>query len=45
MIQTPQRDSEPRLETPKMDSEQPSVELTTSNMNGQEDQLEEIELD
>lgn len=44
MIQTPQRDSEPRLDTPKMDSEPPSVEMT-SNMNGQEDQLEEIKLD
>lgn len=45
MIQTPQRGSEPRLETPKMDSELPSIEMTTNNMNGQEDQLEEIKLD
>ncbi|XP_062225311.1 uncharacterized protein LOC133923979 isoform X2 [Phragmites australis] len=43
--ETPKRDSEPRLETPKMDGDLPSVQRTTNNMNGQEDQLEEIKLD
>uniref|UniRef100_A0A0A9HA87 Uncharacterized protein n=1 Tax=Arundo donax TaxID=35708 RepID=A0A0A9HA87_ARUDO len=44
-VETPKRDSELRLETPKMDDDLSSVQRTTNNMSGQEDQLEEIKLD
>ncbi|KAK8453995.1 hypothetical protein SEVIR_5G377400v4 [Setaria viridis] len=44
-VETPKRDSEPRLETPKMDGDIPSAERSTNDMDGQEDQLEEIKLD
>ncbi|OEL24994.1 hypothetical protein BAE44_0013989 [Dichanthelium oligosanthes] len=44
-VETPKRDSEPRLETPKMDGDIPSDERSPNNMDGQEDQLEEIKLD
>ncbi|RCV28017.1 hypothetical protein SETIT_5G371900v2 [Setaria italica] len=44
-VETPKRDSEPRLETPKMDGDIPSAERSANDMDGQEDQLEEIKLD
>ncbi|TVU36731.1 hypothetical protein EJB05_18676 [Eragrostis curvula] len=44
-VETPKRDSEPKLETPKMDGDLPSDQKTTSNLNGQEDRLEEVKLD
>ncbi|KAK3162392.1 hypothetical protein QOZ80_1BG0089020 [Eleusine coracana subsp. coracana] len=42
-VETPK--SEPKLETPMMDGDLPSEEKITNNLNGREDQLEEIKLD
>ncbi|KAJ1286101.1 hypothetical protein BS78_03G327500 [Paspalum vaginatum] len=44
-VETPKSENEPRLETLKLDGELPSIGMTTNDMNGQEDQLEEIKLD
>ncbi|WVZ68279.1 hypothetical protein U9M48_017238 [Paspalum notatum var. saurae] len=44
-VETPKRENEPRLETLKLDGELPSIGMTTNDMNGQEDRLEEIKLD
>jgi hypothetical protein len=44
-VEAPERDSEPKLETPKMDGDLPNGEKITNGLNGREDQLEEIKLD